>query len=379
MKILFISMPSIHVIRWIENLKDTDHELYWFDILDRGNIETLNTVHQVTNWKKRKIKYINGEYFLSKKMPFLYKNITQFLEVTIGEALEKIILEIQPDVIHSFEMQSCSYPILKTMQKFEKIKWIYSCWGSDLYYYQNFKNHISAIQAVLKRIDFLVTDCERDHVIAKDLGFKNHFLGVIPGGSGFKINELEPYRLAVSERKIILVKGYEHNFGRALNVVKALEVLKEKMSSYEIVIFGAHATVKTYVKENKLDFKVYDRHELTHLEILNLMGKSLLYIGNSTSDGIPNTLLEAIVMGAFPIQSNPGGVTAEIIKDKLNGLLIQNPEDINELKNLITYFLNNENISVQAQTFNYNLSKDKYDYRNNKEAVIDTYLKAMNI
>lgn len=379
MKILFISMPSIHVIRWIENLKDTNYELYWFDILDREGIETLDTVYQIINWKQRKIKYISGEYFLSKKMPFLYKKIIPFLEVTVNEALEKIILEIQPDVIHSFEMQSCSYPILKTMQKFENIKWIYSCWGNDLYYYQNFKSHISQIKAVLKRVNFLLTDCERDHVIAKDLGFKNHFLGIIPGGAGFKINELEPYRLGVAERKIILVKGYEHNFGRALNVVKALECLKEIMSGYEIVIFGAHKAVKDYVQENELNFKVYDRHELTHLEILKIMGKSLLYIGNSISDGMPNTLLEAIVMGVFPIQSNPGGVTAEIIKHKLNGLLIENPEDINELKNLITYFLNNKNIIVEAQKFNFDLSKDKFDYVNNKKTVIDTYLKVMNI
>ena len=55
--------------------------------------------------------------------------------------LEKIIREIQPDIIHSFEMQSCSYPILKTMNKFPNNKWLYSCWGSDLFYYQKNKGH----------------------------------------------------------------------------------------------------------------------------------------------------------------------------------------------------------------------------------------------
>lgn len=372
-------MPSIHVIRWIENLKDTDYELYWFDILDRGKIDTLDSVYQFTNWKKRKKKNVKGEYFLSKKIPSLYNRILPFLEVTINEALQKIILEIQPDIIHSFEMQSCSYPILRTIKKFPNIKWIYSCWGSDLYYYQNFKDHALQIKAVLKRVDVLLTDCERDYVIAQELGFKNHFFGIIPGGAGFKINELEPYKLPISERKLILVKGYEHNFGRALNIIKALKDLQSIISGYEIIVFGAHETVKKYIQDNKLNFKVYDRHELSHLDILELMGKSLLYIGNSTSDGMPNTLLEAIVMGAFPMQSNPGGVTAEIIKNKLNGLLIENPEDINELKNLITYFLDNKNISVQAQELNFNLSQDKFDYVKNKKAVIDTYLKVMNL
>lgn len=65
------------------------------------------------------------------------------------------------------------------------------------------------------------------------------------------------------------------------------------------------------------------------------MGQSIVYIGNNISDGIPNTVLEAMIMGAFPIQSNPGGATAEIIEEGNNGFLIHNPEDIEEIKKLI--------------------------------------------
>ena len=72
-------MPSVHVIRWIENLKGSDHELYWFDVLNRGRLETLDSVHQYTDWKKRKITTIKGEYFLRKKAPLIYKKIVPFL------------------------------------------------------------------------------------------------------------------------------------------------------------------------------------------------------------------------------------------------------------------------------------------------------------
>ncbi|MEN2489817.1 hypothetical protein AAYQ05_18580 [Flavobacterium sp. B11] len=50
MKILFISMPCIYTIRWIENLKDTSYDLYWFDVLERGKLDTLGSVYQFTNW-----------------------------------------------------------------------------------------------------------------------------------------------------------------------------------------------------------------------------------------------------------------------------------------------------------------------------------------
>ena len=133
MKILFVSMRSIHAVRWIENLNAFGHELYWFDVLEKGGLPTKISMQQITNWKKRKVPYIKGEYFLQQKFPVFYTTLQPFLEVTANEKLVQILNEIQPDLVHSFEMQSCSYPILETMQKFPQIKWLYSCWGSDLF------------------------------------------------------------------------------------------------------------------------------------------------------------------------------------------------------------------------------------------------------
>lgn len=372
-KILFISMPSVHVIRWIENLKDTSYELYWFDVLGRGKLETLNAVHQYTDWENRKIATVKGEYFLSKKAPRIYEKIVPFLEVTANEALEKIIIEIQPDVIHSFEMQSCSYPILKTMQKYPHIPWLYSCWGNDLYYYQQFSTHLKKIKQVLQRVDFLHTDCNRDFILAKKIGFLGKHVGVIPGGTGYKLAELEIYKLPVEERKIILVKGYEHHLGRGLNVVKALESIRNEIYNYDVVVFGAHPSVIKYIQSKQLNFKVFDRQGLSHQELIKLMGKSLLYIGNSISDGMPNTLLEAFVMGAFPIQSNPGGATVEIVENGVNGFLIENPESIMDVQNIILKFLLSPQLAENAVKINSKLAQDRLDYKTNRVKVISIY------
>lgn len=373
MKILFVSMPSIHVTRWIENLKDTDHELYWFDILNRGELKTLSSVHQFTDWKKRILPYIKGEYFLRKKIPLLYEKIVPYLEVSVEEALGKIILELQPDVIHSFEMQSCSYPILTTMKKWPNIMWLYSCWGNDLYYYQNFSSHLKKIKEVLKQVDFLHTDCTRDYVMAKKIGFSGNHVGVIPGGTGYKLEELESCKLPISKRTIILVKGYEHTFGRGLNIVKALHSLQNEIQNFEIVIFAAHLQVADYIKSNNLNFKVFGRNELSHQEIMKLMGKSLIYIGNSISDGVPNTLLEAIIMGAFPIQSNPGNATEEIIENGDNGLLINDAESISEIETLVLSIINNKRLLENAFLKNKKITIERLEYSVNKIKVNEVY------
>ena len=373
MKILFVSMPSVHVTRWIENLKDTDHELYWFDILNRGELETLSSVHQFTDWRKRKLPYIKGEYFLRKKIPLLYEKIIPYLEISVEEALGKIILEIQPDVIHSFEMQSCSYPILSIMKKWPNIMWLYSCWGNDLYYYQNFSSHLKKIKEVLKQVDFLHTDCTRDYVMAKKIGFSGNHVGVIPGGTGYKLEELESYKLPISKRNIILVKGYEHTFGRGLNIVKALHSLQNEIQKFEIVIFAAHSEVLDYITSNNLNFKVFGRNALSHQEIMKLMGKSLIYIGNSISDGMPNTLLEAIIMGAFPIQSNPGNATEEIIENGDNGFLINDAESISEIETLVLSIINNKRLLENAFLKNKKITIERLEYSVNKIKVNEVY------
>lgn len=372
MRILFVSMPSIHTIRWIENLTDTNHELYWFDVLGKGNLDSNAKMIQFVNWKKRKLPYFKGEYLLQKKVPKLYSKIQPFLEVTANEKLEQIINEIQPDLIHSFEMQSCSYTILKTMDKFPTMKWLYSCWGSDLFYYKNQTSHLQKIKEVLNRIDYLHTDCERDFKIANQLGFNAKYLGVIPGGGGYNLNKFEKFIKPFEKRNIILVKGYHHVFGRALKVIKALEEIKKDLNNFEIIVFGTHQIVQDYITKNNLPFKVYDRNALKHEDVLKLMGQTVIYIGNSISDGIPNTLLEAMIMGAFSIQSNPGGVTEEIINNE-NGLLIKNPENILEIKLLIQKAIQNKEMMKSAVINNKLLVTQYIDFEKNKKKIQSLY------
>ena len=380
MKILFVSMPSLHAVRWIENLYESGHELYWFDVLGKGKLYTEISILQITDWKKRKMPYIKGEYFLQRKLPSIYTTLQPFLEVTANEKLRKILNEIQPDLVHSFEMQSCSYPILETMQKFPHIKWLYSCWGSDLFYFQNQQQHVSKIKAVLSRIQYLHTDCNRDFLIAQSLGFKGRHSGVIPGGGGFHLEQFLSFSQPLFERKIILIKGYQHNVGRGLVLVKAVQSIQESIQKlgFKVVVFGAHPMVIDYIKENELPYEVHDRHGLEHQDLLQLMGKSILYLGNSISDGMPNTLLEAIIMGAFPIQSNPGKVTAEIITAGENGFLIENPNDYNGISNLILKVLQQPELLQKAFEINQKIAKERLEYLDNQQKILALYQQIQN-
>ena len=374
MRILMISMQSIHFTRWTNQLKDCGFEVFWFDINDSGYNTNLPWVNQITGWKKRLLKS-KGRYFLKKQLPKFYRWFSRFIDHDLEQTFEKVLLEVKPDVVHSFALYVSCSPILQVMNKYSQIKWIYSSWGSDLFYYQNDAAYLVDIKNVLVRVNYMFSDCKRDFELAKKYGFQGDFLGVFPGGGGFKFEELKSYILPFEKRKIILVKGYENRSGRSINVVKALQKIYKDLKDFEVVFFLSSPNLFEYLKANKseIDFNYQILDNVDHLKMMKIMGESLIYIGNSNSDGIPNTLLEAMGMGAFPIQSNPGGASSEIIKNGYNGLLINDCESINEIKAQISHFLNNKINLNQSLLESIVKIHEEFDNNTIKSKVITTY------
>ncbi|MBT8324819.1 MAG: glycosyltransferase, partial [Winogradskyella sp.] len=220
--------------------------------------------------------------------------------------------------------------------------------------------------------DYMFADCLRDKRLAENYGFKGQFLGVFPGGGGYDLAERKKLIKPIDQRNTILIKGYQGRSGRSLTVIDALENIKDDIAPYKIIIFGADIEVEKAVRNSSIfqDFLTVEvlpiSQLLPHNDILKLMGEALIYIGNSNSDGMPNTLLEAIIMGAFPIQSNPGNATEEIIEHGKNGLVINDFNNSNEIAALITKALYHNEMIKNA--FDINQSVTKYKFERNKIA-----------
>ena len=353
MKILMVSYSVNHFFNWALQLENSGHEVYWFDIgADYAYEEKINFVNQIVFWK-RKIDY-PGRYWMKKNLPVLNRIVESFNKNDFDKVLERKILEIKPDIVQSFEIHLSAIPILHIMKKHPDIKWIWSAWGNDIYAFKNQSLKIQEIKKTLKRIDYMFADCKRDYQLAANLGFKGKYLGTFPTGGGY---DFDLYDSFIRDfRKTIIIKGYQHEYGRAINILKGLlEVRSDILSRFQIVVFGASKSVLNYVSEEKsfekLNLTIFER---TNREVvLDLMGQSIIYIGNSISDGMPNTVLEAIIMGVFPIQTNPGGATEEIIEHGKNGLLIQDPNDVLEIAHLIEYAI--ENLELLKKGIAYNL------------------------
>ncbi|WP_067148372.1 glycosyltransferase [Pseudotamlana agarivorans] len=378
MRILLVSMSSIHFFRWTNQLEQAGHEVYWFDIRDGEPSNRIPFVKQIHGWKQ-KYPNLKGRHFFKKKLPKLYERFNFLIENKVEDTFESLLQDIKPDLVHSFALQISCIPILDVMKKYINTTWVYSAWGSDLFYKNNKPNYENDLREVLLRVDYLFTDCLRDYQIALNYGFKGEYLGCFPGGGGFYTPKLKEFILTpISGRSIILVKGYQGEHGRCIQVIKALIKLSFHLKKYKIIVFAADEEVVSYVEGNNicdiLNIKLlYKDKFISHLEILKLMGASLIYIGNSQSDGMPNTLLEAITMGAFPLQSNPGNATSEIINHGENGFLIEDIEDVEEMEQLVLKALFDMNLLINAFNINQVVHKPRLERKRIKGEVLAAY------
>ena len=371
-----VAIPNHHFFQWVNQLKASGHDVVWFDASDGGSeVERINWVTQIKGWKLKwdfPMRHSIKNYF-----PKIYTVFQKFNERDLSPVFEKIIQEFKPDVVHSFEMRLAGLPILAVMQKYSAIPFIYSSWGSDLFYYLQLGIAKSTVSSFLERVDYLITDCKRDYFIAIESGYKNRFLGVYPGNGGIAIDTT---KIKYSqERDTIIIKGYDDGVGLASKVIEGLQLVPiDLIKNFKIVVYSADDSIINLLKSaysfKGLPIRIIRRGAfISNHELLEIMGQSVLHIGNSISDGMPNALLEAMGMGAFPIQSNPGKVSEEVITHGVNGFLIENPLDSFEIANWIEKAIVNKELRAFAQNHNVDFVNKNYNRENLKQSIVQLY------
>jgi glycosyltransferase involved in cell wall biosynthesis len=376
MKILMVSIPNHHFFQWVNQLKDSGYEVFWFDISDGGPVVAkISWVRQIKGWKlkwdfpfRNRIKAI---------APKIYSYFQKYNEFDLALVFEQKINEIQPDIVHCFEMNLAGLPILNVMNKYKKISFVYSSWGSDMFYFKEHGIQKAQVALFLDRVDYLITDCKRDYSIAVQNGFQNKFLGVYPGNGGVTFSP--EFIQNVTKRNKILLKGYESFGCKASKIIEALQLVPSTLlKKIEIVIYSADEIIIEKIKKNaffdNLKIKIFSRTIfIANEDLLKLMGETSIHISNNISDGMPNTLLESMGMGAFPIQSNPGKASEEVISDGINGFLIVDPLDSETIAVLIEKAINDTELRTRAQEYNVNFIQEKYNRAKLKKEIVQMY------
>jgi len=392
MRILFIAMAqSVHTARWVSQLLDTGWDIHVFDAMEGGLTPELTGVTAYTFYRPSKsscnvkgVHYVqplprwkNLIYYLTHRR---FPALSRVLVPSRIDTLTRLIRRLKPDIIHSLEMQHESYPLLEVRRKLGgrfSMPWIYSSWGSDLYLFASQPEHQARVREVLSSCDYYIADCQRDVGLAHKFGLSGEVLGVFPGVGGLDVSGMQQ-RIQpghVSTRRVIALKGYTGWAGRALVALHAVQLCADALQGYKVVVYLANAEVEhvaRYVSRvTGVMFEVLPHSP--HETIVRLMGRSRLAIGVSISDGTPNTMLEAMVMGAFPIQSDTIS-TAEWITDGENGLLVP-PEDPEAIAAAIRRALSDDALVDKAAETNAKITSERIDRNVIQPQVIRMYEK----
>lgn len=394
MRILFVGMAeSVHVVRWVSQLQDTSWQRFLFPVNDpkpHAGLKDLTLINQgeIPGFpSNRSLHYIH--HFLPYSMidfavRFMEKRLRP-LKPPIwptfftAQALTGAIKRIKPDIIHSLEFQRAGYLTLEAKRKFKGVfpKWIATNWGSDIYLFGRLPEHRQRVRAVLENCDFYSCECERDVILARGYGLRGEVLPVLPNAGGFDLGECESLREPgeTSERRMILLKGHQTWAGRALIGLRALARCADILRShqYTVAIFSASPDVKIAAELFALDtgISVEIIPACSHAEMLKKYGHSRVYIGLSISDAISTSLLEALVMGAFPIQSCTA-CADEWIVDGQTGLIVP-PEDVDIIEKAIRRALTDDALVNQAASRNMEIARAKLDASILRQKAIDFY------
>jgi glycosyltransferase involved in cell wall biosynthesis len=210
--------------------------------------------------------------------------------------------------VHAIEIQHAGYLLSEAMNGLQKkFKLIVTNWGSDLFFYSEIVEHRNKIKSLLSQVDFYSAECRRDYLLAIKLGYKGSFLPLIPNAGGFLTDQVS--RITASERRLILVKSNGGTFGNITEITPVIIGVLSDFQEYSVHFYSVTADVQKEIEAIRKNFP--DRvtlstsdKRLNHSEMLNLFGKARVYLASSKSDGISTSFLEALISGAYPIQSN---------------------------------------------------------------------------
>jgi len=272
--------------------------------------------------------------------------------------LARVIRKLEPDIVHSLEIQHSAYLTYsaRLMIGDDFPPWIVSNWGSDTYIFGRLAGHRKRVQQVLKLCDYYTAECARDVGAAQRLGFGGGVLTVLPAAGGVEIERVQQFRQPgpPSARRTIALRGYQGWAGRALTGLRAIERAADALSDYTIEVYSWTSSpdvplaVELAAARTSLSFKLlpYGPHD----DIWRLHGRSRALVALAIGDGISTSMLEAITMGSFPIQSHTSCAN-EWLEDGRTGFLVH-PEDVEEVEEALRRVVTDDRLVDEADVAN---------------------------
>ena len=308
-----------------------------------------------------------GDRFLRRVLPVgLRTKLRQWLgPLTLPRAarqLRRIIQEVQPDLVHAMRipyegmlaalaLSGSSTPLL------------ISIWGNDFTLHAPstpLMRHYT--RRALRRASALHTDCRRDQRLAQDWGFDPAKPGIVlPGAGGIQMDVFYPSKTEAQSPLVLNPRGLRA-YVRTDTIFQAIRLVHAQRPEVRFACTGmaGQSEALRWVNELGLSAAVELLAPLSRDDMAALFRRAQVMLSITTHDGTPNTLLEGLASGCFPIAGDLASIR-EWITPGVNGLLVD-PGDPQALAQAILQALDQPDLRSRARQINLDLVRERAEY-----------------
>lgn len=355
MKILIVGMAdSIHLSRWISQFDSSE---LVFEVVSASPHRRVQKgiSERAKNTNKVSITWFSRMFSLP--MWIMDRFLSDWVR---GSYIAWRIRQFNPDIVHVHELQNAGYATRRAFQFLgkKKPKLIVTNYGSEIVWFSKFPKHKQKIKALLELADGFSAECTRDYNLAAQIASGYQTLPLMPVAGG-----LARFTGPEGVRNKITIKGYENHWGKAVVALEAVSGLGESLRGFEIVLYSCNSPViqaaKRISKSTGIKITTHKKGALSHSQVMGLFKSSLVYVGHSLSDGISTSMVEAMAMGAIPVQTNTS-CAHEWVVDSKTGFLFT-PNDLDALRSAVLDIIEGRFDSDTARAENYAVIDSRYN------------------
>jgi glycosyltransferase involved in cell wall biosynthesis len=287
--------------------------------------------------------------------------------------VRQLINEIQPDLTHALRIPVEG--ILAALAAGE-FPLLISVWGNDFTLHDNHRSPTRVLTTrALRRADGLLSDCARDLRLAHTRGFdKTKPTSVLPGAGGVELDVFYPapqpcssdavhreFDIPTESTVVINPRGLR---GYVRNDVffKALPLVLQQHPQAVFLCSGMQGSslANRWISREGVGHAVRLLPVVPRQRMAELFRAASVMVSPSLHDGTPNTLLEGMASGCFPVAGDIESVR-EWITDDRNGLLCD-PTSPQSLADAIVRAISDADLHRKAAKINRHLIAERADY-----------------
>lgn len=310
-----------------------------------------------------------------------------------AQTLRSLIQEVRPDIVHALRVpyegmlaaealsggrvgrgvsvRNERYP---TSAAVPRPRFIASIWGNDFTLHAPSTPLMGYFTRKTMRVaNALHADCERDIRLARrwGLGADQPTL-VAPGNGGIRSGVFYPPKELVTNPVIINPRGFRA-YVKNEAFFKSIPLVLARRSDARFVCSSmqGEAQALKWIRELGIEHAVRLDPQFPHAQMGEVFRAAQIVVSPSVHDGTPNSLIEGMACGCFPIAGDLESIR-EWITPGQNGLLVD-PTDPLSIADAILAALEKEDLRRNAAGLNANIISARAEYGRSMERVVEFY------